>query len=46
LTLCCGLEVYYPTQALKSVKDQGNTFNLAKVGKKFGVLDIFFMGYL
>jgi hypothetical protein len=24
----------------------GNTFNLAKVGKNFVVLDIFFMGYL
>jgi hypothetical protein len=28
LTPCCGLEVHYPTQALKSVKDQDNTFNI------------------
>jgi hypothetical protein len=25
---CSGLEVQKPTQALKSVKDQGNTFDL------------------
>ena len=25
---CCGLEVQNPTRALKSVKDQGNTFHL------------------
>jgi hypothetical protein len=28
LTPCCGLEVQKPTQALKSVKDPCNTFNL------------------
>jgi hypothetical protein len=28
LTPCYGLEVHYPTQALKSVKDPGNTFNV------------------
>jgi hypothetical protein len=28
LTPCCGLEVQKPTQALKSVKDSGNTFDL------------------
>ena len=28
LTLCCGLEVQKPTQALKSVKGPGNTFDL------------------
>jgi hypothetical protein len=28
LTPCCGLEVQKPTQALKSVKDPGNTFDL------------------
>jgi len=27
LTPCCGLEVQKPTQALKSVKGPGNTFN-------------------
>jgi hypothetical protein len=34
LTLCSGLEVHYPTYALKSVKDPGNTFNLAKGGQE------------
>jgi hypothetical protein len=29
LTPCCGLEVQKPTQALKSVKDPGNTFDLS-----------------
>jgi hypothetical protein len=43
LTNCCGLEVQKPTQAFKSVKDPGNTF---EVGKNFSILDIFFMGYL
>jgi hypothetical protein len=38
--------VHYPTQVLKSVKEPGNTFNLAKSGKNFAVLYIFFMGYL
>jgi hypothetical protein len=28
LTPCCGLEVQKPTQALKSVKDPGNTVDL------------------
>jgi len=28
LTPCCGLEVQNPTQALKSVKGPGNTFDL------------------
>jgi hypothetical protein len=28
LTPCCGLEVQKPTQALKSVKDAGNTFDV------------------
>jgi len=28
LTPCCGLEVQKPTQALKLVKGQGNTFEL------------------
>jgi hypothetical protein len=28
LTTCCGLEVQKPTEALKSVKGQGNTFDL------------------
>jgi hypothetical protein len=28
LTPCCGLEVQKPTQALKSVKNPGNTFDL------------------
>jgi hypothetical protein len=28
LTPSCGLEVQKPTQALKSVKDPGNTFDL------------------
>jgi hypothetical protein len=28
LTPCCGLEVQKPTQALKSVKVPGNTFDL------------------
>jgi hypothetical protein len=28
LTPCCGLEVQKPTQALKSVKGLGNTFDL------------------
>jgi hypothetical protein len=28
LTPCCGLEVHKPTQALKSVKDPDNTFDL------------------
>jgi hypothetical protein len=28
LTPCCGLEVQKPTQALKSVKGPGNTFEL------------------
>jgi hypothetical protein len=28
LTPCCGLEVQKPTQAHKSVKDPGNTFDL------------------
>jgi hypothetical protein len=28
LTPCCGLEVQKPTQALKSVKGAGNTFDL------------------
>jgi hypothetical protein len=28
LTPCCGLEVQKPTQALKSVKDPANTFDL------------------
>jgi hypothetical protein len=28
LTPCCGLEVQKPIQALKSVKDPGNTFDL------------------
>ena len=47
LTPCCGLEVHYPTQAFKSVKDPGNTFKISpKMGKNFAVLDIFFMGYL
>jgi hypothetical protein len=46
LTPCCGLEVHYPTKALKSVKDPGNTFNLAQSGQELCVLDIFFMGYL
>jgi hypothetical protein len=27
LTPCYGLEVHYPTQALKSVNDRGKTFN-------------------
>jgi hypothetical protein len=27
LTLCCGFEVQKPTQALKSVKGPGNTFD-------------------
>ena len=31
---CCGLEVHYPTRALKSVKDPGNTFTLAKGGQE------------
>jgi hypothetical protein len=26
--------VHYPTQTLKSVKDLGNTFNLAKSGQE------------
>jgi hypothetical protein len=25
---CCGLDVHYPTQALESVKDPGNIFDL------------------
>ena len=29
LTPCCGLEVHSPTQALKSVKGLGNTFDLS-----------------
>jgi hypothetical protein len=29
LTLCCGLEEQKPTQALKSVKGPGNTFDLS-----------------
>ena len=29
LTLCCGLEVQNPTQALKSVKGPGNTFDIS-----------------
>jgi hypothetical protein len=29
LTPCCRLEVLYPTYALKTVKDPGNTFNLS-----------------
>jgi hypothetical protein len=28
LTPCCGLEVQKPTQALKSVKGPGNTFDI------------------
>jgi hypothetical protein len=28
LTPCCGLEVQKPTQALKSVKGTGNTFDI------------------
>jgi len=28
LTPCCGLEVQKPTQALKSVKGSGNTFEI------------------
>jgi hypothetical protein len=28
LTPCCGIEVQKPTQALKLVKDPGNTFDL------------------
>jgi len=28
LTLCCGLEAQKPTQAVKSVKGSGNTFDL------------------
>jgi hypothetical protein len=28
LTPCCGLEVQKPTQALQSVKNPGNTFDL------------------
>jgi hypothetical protein len=28
MTPCCGLEVHYPTQALKSVKGPGNTFDI------------------
>jgi hypothetical protein len=28
LTPCCGLQVQKPTQALKSVKDPGNTFDI------------------
>jgi hypothetical protein len=28
LTSCCGLDVHYPTSALKSVKDPCNTFKL------------------
>jgi hypothetical protein len=36
-----------PTQALKSVKGPGNTFDLKpQVDKNFAVLNIFFMGYL
>jgi hypothetical protein len=31
---CYGLEVHYPTWALKSVKDPGNTFILAKSGQE------------
>jgi len=35
LTPCCGLEVQNPTQALKSVKGPGNTFDLnAPSGKE------------
>jgi beta-lactamase regulating signal transducer with metallopeptidase domain len=34
LTPCCGLEVHCPTSALKSVKDPGNTFNLARSGQE------------
>jgi hypothetical protein len=41
LTPCCGLEVHYPTQGLNSVKEPGNTFNLAKSGQELSVLDIF-----
>jgi hypothetical protein len=29
LTTCCGLEVQNPTQALKSVKDTGNTVDIS-----------------
>jgi hypothetical protein len=28
LTPCCGIEVQKPTQALKSVKNPGNTFDI------------------
>jgi hypothetical protein len=42
----CGLEVQKPTQALKSVKGPGNTFDINhKFVKNFAVLNIFFMGY-
>ena len=34
LTPCYGPEVHYPTEALKSVKVPGNTFNLAKSGQE------------
>jgi hypothetical protein len=45
LTPCCGLEVQNPTQALKSVKSPGNTFDLSpkwartlpSVGKFHGI---------
>jgi hypothetical protein len=33
--------VNYPTQVLKSVKEPGNTLNLAKSGQELSVLDIF-----
>jgi hypothetical protein len=34
LTPFCGLDVHYPTWALKSDKDPGNIFNLAKSGQE------------
>jgi hypothetical protein len=48
LTLCFGLEVQKTTQALKSVKGPGNSFDLIKpqLVKNFAVLNIFVIGYL
>jgi hypothetical protein len=46
MTPYCGFEVQKPTQALKSVKGPGNTFDLnTQVVKNLAALNIFFMGY-
>jgi hypothetical protein len=46
LTPCCGLEVQKPTQALKSVKGPGNTFDLNPMWSRTLPSLIYFNGIL